>query len=245
MTNPNILIFDLETIAVPFSTGERLRCEDTAVVCFGFKWLGDKKAQCVHSGQFPKDYAKDPFNDKKVLAAAAKEILKADFIVAHYGSGFDKPMLRTRFILNGFDEAAIHLGRMKVIDTCIMARGILRIRSSSLKYLLKLFNLGGKMPMEGADWTGVMRSNKASIAKMAKYCIQDVEGLAKLYLKIRGFYPGHPNLNFTKKPACPTCTSTWLVYPVRRWLEGKSEYQRVKCRKCGGEHRGPTINKGK
>jgi hypothetical protein len=241
MHKPKILVFDLESIVQPFTSGERLRAEDTAVVCFGYMWLDDKKAKCIHSGQFPADFKKDPFNDKKLLKQAADIILQADFIVAHYGSGFDKPMLRTRFILNGLDEAAIHLGRMKVIDTCIMARNILRVRSSSLKYLLQLFNLGSKMPMSASDWTGVMRSNKQAITKMAKYCCVDVEGLHALYLKIRGFAPNHPNLNFEKKPACPTCLSEWLVYPVRPWLEGKGRYQRVKCRKCGREHRGVKV----
>lgn len=239
---PKVLFFDLETIAKPFTTGDRLRSEDTAVVTFGYAF-NDEKVKALDLSDNPKDFAKDPFNDKKLLEAAAKIILDSDFIVAHYGSGFDKPMLRTRFILAGLDEAAVHLGRMKVIDTCIMARNILRVRSSSLRYLLELFGLGSKGSPGNECWVGVMRSDKKAMQAMTKYCINDVAKLRKLYYKLRTFAPNHPNLNFEKKDACPVCLSTWLVIKTKPILQGKTAFKRVKCRKCGSESRGGKVGK--
>jgi uncharacterized protein YprB with RNaseH-like and TPR domain len=237
-----ILFFDLETVALPFTTGERIRSEDCAVVCFGYAWGEEGKAQCVHSGQFPKDFAKDPFNDKKILAKAAEQILQADIVVAHYGSGFDKPLLRTRFILNGFDEAATHLQRIKCYDTCIVARKLLRLRSSSLRHIAKMFGLGEKDPMTAHDWLGVMRSKKASIIKMAKYCAKDVELLRKVYLKLRGYDNKHPSIMAkSKELSCPTCASLWIVTLIKPWMEGKNLFSNHRCRKCGSSFKGGKI----
>lgn len=244
MKKPNILFFDLETIAQPFTTGERIRSEDVAVVCFGYQWLEDKNPSCIHSGQFSKDYAKDPFNDEKLLKKAAEIILEADIVVAHYGSGFDKRVLRTRFILAGLDEAATHLQRIKLYDTCIVARKLLAIRSSSLRYLGEIFGLGSKDPMSMHDWTNVMRSDKKAIEKMAKYCAKDVSLLKKVYLKLRGFDNNHPNTVFEKekgKQHCPTCSSTWLVQKAKAWLHGKTAYQNMHCRKCGCNFKGGKL----
>lgn len=248
MNKAKILFFDLETIVLPFTSGERIRSEDTAVVCFGYAWGEEGKSQCIHAGQFPKDYAKDPFNDKKILEKAAKLILEADIVVAHYGSGFDKPLLRTRFILAGLDEAAQHLQRIKCYDTCIVARKLLRLRSSSLRHVAKMFKLGEKDPMSAQDWNGVMRSSKASILKMAKYCAKDVDLLRKVYLKLRGFDNNHPTIIMNKKSkelTCPTCASTWIVKKVTAWLEGKGAFESLRCRRCGCGFKGNRLSNDK
>ena len=243
MKKSKILFFDLETIVYPFTSGERLRSEDTSIVCFGYAWEGEK-AKCIHSGQFSTDYKKDPFNDKKILAKAAEIILKADIVVAHYGSGFDKRILRTRFIMAGHLEAAAHLQRIKLYDTCIVARKLLAIRSSSLRYLGQLFKLGAKDPMTMNDWNQVMRSSKTAILKMAKYCIKDVDLLQKVYHKLKGLDNNHPNTVFEReknKTHCPTCTSTWVIQKANPWLHQKGMYENLRCRKCGCNFRGKKL----
>lgn len=243
MKKANILFFDLETIVLPFTSGERLRAEDTAIVCFGYAWE-DQKANCIHVGQHKSDYKKNPFNDRKILEKAAKLILEADIVVAHFGSGFDKPMLRSRLILEGFEEAAAHLQRIKCYDTCLVARKLLRLRSSSLRYLGEIFKLGEKDPMSAEDWNQVMRSNPKAILKMAKYCAKDVDLLQAVYHKLKGLDNTHPNTVFEKEKGklhCPTCTSTWVVINSKPWLQGKQTYQNCRCRKCGSNFRGTKL----
>jgi len=248
MSDPKILIFDLETIAQPFTTGAdhtgrtKIRAEHCAVVCMGYKWGLEGKTHCLSSNDNPKEFAKDPFNDKKLLKEAAELIMEADFIVAHYGSGFDKPMLQTRFFLSGLDDAGIRIGQMKVIDTCIMARKLLKVSSSSLRYISDLLGLGQKGQPGKECWTGVMRSDVKSIKQMITYCKKDVDILAKMYEWMRGKYPNHPNLNHDKKDSCPTCLSNWWRVCLKKpMLKGKALFQRRQCRKCGHEFQGHKI----
>jgi len=238
-SNLKILFFDLETIAKPFTTSrERIRSEDTAVCSFLYAW-GDKgKVQSIDLSAFPADFKKDPFNDKKLLQAAAKVILEADVLVAHYGSGFDKPILRTRFILSGLDDAAQHMQRTKLIDTCIMARQIYRVNSSSLRYLAKLLRLTPKLESKNDFWVGVMRSNMKAMKDMTRYGKGDVVTLRELYMHERKFAPNHPNFAFGQKDGCPVCTSKWIIILKKPWFQGKTVYDTKKCRKCSSVFRG-------
>jgi len=236
-----ILYFDLETIIYAFTqdtSGRRkIHAEDTSIVAFGYQWEGDKKPTVIHSGQWPNKYKANPYNDKHILAEVAKVILKADVLIAHFGSGFDKPLLRTRLDLNGFRKAAQHLQKVKLIDTCIQARLIWKIRSSSLRYLAKLLNLTHKIDNPPRLWDRVIRSDPKAIQIMAKYCSGDVTTLRELYLRERAMMPNHPNFNFNKASACSTCTSENATKWGFRFV-GKTRYQRYICNDCGSDYRG-------
>lgn len=241
-TEPKVLYFDIETIKTMFSGKRKLEAEDCAVVMFQYAW-GDKgKVKIIHAGQDPKRFKKDVFDDSYVLKEAAKVILEADFIVAHYGSGFDKRMLRTRFILKNLDKAAMHIQRIKLIDTCYMARKLLAVRSSSLRYLAKLLGITQKLDCGQDVWEGVRSGKITALRKMISYGKGDIDTLRELYLRLRHYDHNHPNFNFTNKPACGTCGSEWIVIGKRPLLVGKKKYKKLHCRKCGADTRGGVYN---
>lgn len=239
MNSPKILFIDLESIARPFTTSrDKIRAEDTAVAVFQYAWGESGKAKAISLGDFPSDYKKDPFNDKKVLKAAAEIILEADIIVGHYASHFDKRVLRTRFMLNGLHDAAQHIHKMPLIDTCLQARELFAINSCSLRYLAKLLKLTPKPESHNSFWVGVMRSDPKAIKDMTKYGLGDIVTLQDVYKYIKRFMKKHPMMNHENKEACPICCSK----NVSKWgfrYEGKTKYQRLKCKDCCADWRGP------
>lgn len=245
MNNPKILFFDLETIKTMFSgvsyKGPRIEAEHCAIVTFQYAW-GDKgKVEIISADQFPKSFKKDVFDDKNVLKAAADIILEADVIIAHFGSGFDKPMLRTRFSLNGLDEAAAHLQRIKLIDTCTIARQLFRLKSYSLRYLAEIFNLTRKKECGFEVWEAVRSGSLKAMKELVKYAKGDIVTLRELYQFERGKMHNHPRFNFEIKDSCPTCGSTWIVKKAKPWLHGKLSYENCRCRRCGANFRGNKI----
>lgn len=241
--NPKILFFDIETIKTMFSGRfGKLESENCAVLTFQYAWGEKGKVEIVHAGQFPSAFKKNVFDDRRVLAEAAKIILEADVIVAHFGSGFDKPLLRTRLILNGFHEAAAHLQRVKLIDTCTIARQLYRVRSSSLRYLAELLGLTQKKECGFEVWEAVRSGDLRALSKLVQYAKGDIVTLRELYLHERGLMHNHPKFNFDNKDACPTCNSIWVVKKAKPWLHGKFAYENCHCRKCGANFRGKKLN---
>lgn len=244
---PNILVFDIETINRPYTTGnvvngrQKLEIDSAAIVSFSYAWGENGKVHNLHSGMWPKQFKKDPFNDKPIMKEIAKIVQQADFMVAHYGSGFDKPVLKTRFILNGLKEAAVHMNKLKLIDTCLIARSTFRVKSNSLRYLCKILGLPNKLDSGNDLWVGVLRSDMKAMKAMAKYNNGDVVSLQALYKEIKKYAPNHPALNFDDKEACPTCTSTWVVTAKRPWIVGARQFVRHHCRKCGSDFKGPKL----
>jgi len=75
---------------------------------------------------------------------------------------------------------------------------------------------------------------------MIKYCKHDVRLLERLYLVIRPYINGHPNLNLYRgvvDEVCPNCGEKELE---RRGFEYTSQckYQRYVCKACGRWSRG-------
>jgi predicted RNA-binding Zn-ribbon protein involved in translation (DUF1610 family) len=78
---------------------------------------------------------------------------------------------------------------------------------------------------------------------MKKYNCQDVVSTLKLYLRLRPWIEGHPNLGVydaSDKPLCPKCGSEHLQ---RRGVARKQQgmYARFQCTSCGGWSRGKMM----
>lgn len=243
----NVLYLDVETINQPYTTGHKLghkawlQIDYAAIVSVSYAWGEDGKVQNINAGMWPKEYKKDPFNDKKLMGELAKVILQADFLVGHNMREFDKRVIQTRLILNGYNEAAAHISNVKVLDTLVEARKVLAVKSKRLGALCELLNLPNKLGSDMSFWTGVMRSDPAAIKKMAKYNDGDIVSLQAVYKALRPFFAKHPNFHFESKEACPACGSTWIVIGARPLLNGKHAYERRHCRKCGQDSRGAKL----
>lgn len=175
-------VFDLETTALTADVG--------IILC-----------ACIESSTDPgnvKTFRSDDLNpkwdqgkrgdDTGVIKAIAKELLKHDVIVAHNGSRFDVPFLRTRMLRFGMGK----FPDLKMVDPCSIAYRKFRLRSNSLAVVLDHLGVAErKTPLDMSTWADAMHNgSRKSMNKIVEHCIADVHALSavldvvKPYVKI-------------------------------------------------------------
>jgi predicted RNA-binding Zn-ribbon protein involved in translation (DUF1610 family) len=252
MSKPRILLLDLETLPIVQnhidSLGEynsdryglTLKAENNAVICFGFKFLGDKKARCVSNWDLKG--TKNIQDDKTLLKYILEVVREADALVTHNGNNFDIKVLRTRLMLNGLPP----MPDLPSIDTCALAKTKFYFIKNRLDYLAD--KLGTERKMKTGGWAmwkrlalsaysegpGVPTASeiKADKVAMSKYCAQDVEALESLYMTMRSHAKNIPNFQwFTEDRVCPACGST-KVHRHSRKVTRAGGYDRYQCQEC-------------
>lgn len=236
-----ILYLDLENIQRPehiFHPGARSKfggraagfCADLAyVLCFGYKWAGDKKASCLIAKKA--DFKKDPFDDKKLLLAAKEIIDQADIVVTWYGSGHDMPFLLTRMMAHGI--SIDH--KIKHIDLYKIAKKELRLSSNRLNSAAKFFGLEEKIDIDKIHWPKCWQGDYSSLVTMGEYCAQDVEVLEQVANALGQLvpWPSPKKIAKIKDPtACSTCLSTNTQHRGFRVTKVR-KVQRFQCQDCG------------
>ena len=242
---PKILLFDIENSpnsAYVWGLWEQTISNDMVqnpwyMLCWSAKWLGEKKIYSSALVDFPKDYKKDPENDKNVLQALWKLLDEADVVIAHNAVKFDVRKSNARFIMNGITPPSPY----KIVDTLQAARRYFFFTSNKLNNLGQYLGVGEKVETGGFKlWQECMRGNKKAWKKMVRYCKNDVVLLEKIYLKLRPYISNHPNVGVyinSDDLICPKCGSK----DVRK--EGfvytnVCKYQQFSCKTCGGWSRG-------
>jgi len=227
-----ILLFDIETspnVAYTWGKWEQDVIEfkeEWYMLCFAYKWLGEKHTHVVSLRQFPR-YKKEPKNDIEVVKKLHQLFEEADVIVAHNGNSFDVKMSQTKFMLHKLPVPK----PFKTVDTKLVAKRHGRFMSNALDDLGNNLGLGRKVKHPGfAMWLGCMSGDSKSWDMMEKYNKQDVALLEKVYLELRGYMTNHPK-SFSGKP-CEVCEGTNVQR--RGFLRTKSRiYQRLVCTDCG------------
>ena len=248
MSEPRILLFDIEnTPNLGYEWGKYeqniLRFKhEFWILCYGYKWLGDKSSTVVAQPDFP-GYEADKMNDRKLMLSLRDLMNEADVAIAHNGNAFDWPKSRTRWAINGIDPPK----HVKQIDTLQVARRYFRFNDNSLGALGETLGLGGKGPSGGTDtWLGCMVGNKNAWRQMRAYCAQDVELLEDLYYRFRPFIEGHPNMALIadRPSACPKCgvTGKMQARGVRHF--GVTSKRQWQCQNCGGYSHSRLMEKG-
>lgn len=247
---PNILFYDLET-APMFGAVWRLwktnvpvkqLVSDWFILSFSAKWgHSDRVIYNDLRKCNPRDYEK---SDIVLLRQLHSLLGQADIVVAHNGKKFDNRRLNARFVLNGLPP----LHNYKVVDTLIESRRVFDFPSHSLEYLTtrllpEPFWKKKSAKFHGYDlWDECLKGNIAAWREMEAYNRQDVVALEALYLKIRPWILGHPNVgNLTDSepdaPTCPKCGSH-KVNKRGTYHTQTQRYQRYRCMDCGGWSRG-------
>lgn len=240
LVKPKILLFDLETAGV-----NALNADLSTVVCFGYKWVGEKMPHCLTVDQFPKWFSKENgINDKPLLVAALKIMAEADIIVAHYGDKFDRPYFAGRCVIHGLTPPP----PTKMRDTWYIAYRAFKFSSNRLQNLADIFGLGEKKYRKAVpdEWPGwwlkAMAGNTTAIAQMAKYCKQDIQTLEQVYLRLQPFDTAAPRL-LEDRTMCGACGSA-VQYRGFAVL-GQNKYRRYQCTSCGKWDRETKIYREK
>lgn len=242
MSKAKILFFDIETTPnLSYTWGKYEQNviafkKEWELLTFAYKFLGDKETTCV---------TRLDFKDKtdKSITKALKEVLEsADIIVAHNGHDFDFKKANAKFV----QHDAGRLSFKQYVDTKRVAKRYFKFNSNSLDDLGNLLGVGRKKETGGFDlWLRCMAGEKEAYKKMAKYNIQDVLLLERVYLKLRPWMDQHPNVaNICEKPDnCPKCGSKRPM-KARGYVYTKTTaYRTFLCRDCGGYSRSRTAEK--
>jgi hypothetical protein len=233
-----ILLLDVETspnIGYTWGTWEQnviKVIQQRQIICFAWKWLGDKETQVLALPDFPA-YRRNRQDNRALIHEFHALISKADIAVGHNIDGFDDKRANTDFIRHGLPPPPPH----KTIDTLKIARSKFGFNSNRLDDLGEFLGIGKKVKHWGFElWERCMQGDPEAWALMKKYNRGDIDPLLEgVYLKFRPWMTNHPNLN---KPdghvGCPVCRS--VRFKRHGWNRNKwgtaPRFQCLDCRKC-------------
>lgn len=240
-----VLLFDIETTPlITYTWGVWQQDvieikEEWYMLCFAYKWLGEKKTYIVALPDF-KDYKKDKKNDFEVVKALHDLFNKADILIAHNGDQFDIKKANVRFLYHKLESPTPY----KTIDTLKLARRHFKFDSNKLDNLGKHLKVGRKTPHTGKHlWLGCMDGDEKSWKLMKEYNKQDVILLEKIFLKLRGWSNSQtPNFNllYGTNQNCPKCGSEHVQKGGFHYTANKI-VQSYRCLNCGARPLGETI----
>lgn len=241
-TGPKVLLVDIETAPITAyvwslwkqNVGLNQIKEEWNILSYCAKWLGDPRI-------IYEDARNDPADDEHLVRALWSLLDEADIIIAQNGKRFDVPKIQARFVLLGLPPTS----PFKVIDTLLMARQQFNFTSNKLAWLTDKLCTDNKKSEHAkfpgfALWSECLKGNPEAWDEMREYNIPDVTSMEELYLILRPWYVGHPNVaiyNDSDEPACPKCASTNIKQDGWTFTQA-GKYERIHCGNCGGWSRG-------
>ena len=189
------------------------------VLCFGAKWLHDKKTIFFSDWQH---------GHTRMVKEAHKLLSEAEAVITYNGDKFDLPKLKGEFLIANLSPPP-PLTSIDVIKS-IRKLGLL---SNKLGFVGPFISAGEKVKHEGFSlWKNVIDGNKTAQKKMQTYCLQDVLLLESVYNKLLPYIHNHPRLIDSSAEACGACGKHRLQ---RRGVRRTKAFtiQRMQCQACG------------
>lgn len=232
-----ILLWDCETAANLAYVWQKYQQDVLAfeqewfMLCYSYKWLGDKKTQVVSLPDF-KGYSKNKTNDKDLIKSLWDLLDSADICVGHNSIRFDHPKANARFAYHGLPPHS----PVKKIDTLQIARRHFKFNCNRLDSLGETLGLGRKVKHSGFDlWRKCMSGDTAAWRDMVKYAKGDVDLLEQVYLRLRPWSDDTVHVGlFEENPLgkCPCCGSSNLVKRGYK-VAATRIYRQYNCKDCG------------
>lgn len=247
MSQQRVLIFDIETApmlayiwrAKTEYVNPQAITHEVFLLSWAAKWEGGRK---VHGDVLTGDEAYNQ-DDGRIVQSLADMIREADVVVAHYGNGFDIPMLNNRLLLLGQEP----LGPVRSIDTKALAARSFRLASNKLDYIAEALGIGNKIKTEFQWWVDCYHGDEKALQRMYRYNRKDVTLLEKVYDRLKPYVKNLPRLvdaEHENERVCPSCGSDALqkrgVYRTNA-----STFQKWTCTACGRCSRSRTADKSK
>lgn len=208
------------------------------ILSFCFKELGSSTIE--YEDIRPVGTVFDPTNDFKLVKRLWEICDEYDILIAQNGKRFDMPKIQARFVLAGFPPPSPY----KVIDTLLMARQQFNFTSNKLEWLTDKLTTTKKQKHKDFPgfelWSECLKGNPLAWDEMREYNIPDVTSMEELYLVLRPWYVGHPNVAIysdSDETACPKCASTDIAQDGWTYTQS-GKYERMHCGGCGGWSRG-------
>lgn len=121
-------------------------------------------------------------SDKALVEAILLDVEEADIVVAHNGTAFDVPFLRTRALIHGLQP--VH--PKKILDPVMLARRVFRFHRNSLEAISNVLGTPDmKTRLLPRVWTAAMfDGDVAALDDIVEHCIADVRVLAEVARKM-------------------------------------------------------------
>lgn len=207
---------------------------DWSILSVTWKWLGNPKTHYVDTWKDGK--AVDIHDDSELLQKLWQVLDEADIVVTQNGIQFDIKKINARFIQAGMPPPS----PFRQVDTKVEAVKIARFTSNRLAWLAKVLN--GSQKDKHADfpgfelWAECLKRNPKAWAAMKKYNPIDVIETEDVYLKLRPYIVGHPNVGAfleITEPTCPKCGSVDVQHRGSARTQ-TGLYKRMRCSSCLG-----------
>ena len=234
---PKVLVFDIETSPLKAfvwqksvwkaNIGSEQILSEWFMLCWSAKWLFSDE---VISERLTGKEAKNE-DDSRIVKSLWKLLDEAEILIAHNGSAFDVPNMNTRFVVHGLPPTSPY----QTIDTCLIAKKQFGFTHNSLNGLAKIFGFDVKLDTDFALWKRCVEGDDKALAYMEKYNRHDVELLEEVYMKLRPWIKGHPNLGLyveTDEVVCPNCGNTQVSWTDKYYYTTTGKYATFRCQ-CG------------
>lgn len=199
--------------------------KERAIICICYKWEDEKEVHALHwdSKQC----------DKKLLEKFIKVANESDELCGHNGDRFDLAWIRTRCLFHKIEMFPIYT----TIDTLKISRSKFKFNSNKLDYIAQFLGMGKKIKTEFSLWKDILlHKDKVALAKMIKYCQNDVILLEKIYKKMSPHIvnKAHYGVIFGQdRGSCVECGSNELHRSKARVLASGIRRIQFRCNTCG------------
>ena len=232
---PKILIMDIETAPLKGyvwrlwkeDVGFHRLISDWFMLTWSAKWLF---TSTVQSDKLTSEEVKKE-DDGRLVKGLWKLIDEADIVITHNGDRFDIPKMNSRFIVNKLPPTSPY----KSIDTKKIASRQFGFSSNKLDALALQFGFKPKLDTSFDLWKKCMEGDEESLSYMEEYNQHDVELLEEVYLKLRPWIKGHPNMGLYMEldtPVCTNCGSSNLTYIDKFYYTNTGKFETFRC-ECG------------
>jgi RNase_H superfamily len=242
LTFPRIKTIDIETSPLESYTwglwqqnvGLNQIKTEWSILSFAAKDMGSKDVRYYDCGGYGADEVR---NDMHLLHLLWEELDSADIVVAQNGKRFDMKKINARLIAEGFPPYS----PVRVIDTMLAARATAAFTSNKLEYLTDKLTKTKKQKHKNFPgfelWAECLKDNPRAWKEMRAYNIPDVISTEELYVVLRPWIIGHPNVAAYNPDgeviACPKCGSE-DIHNHGPWYTQANEYVMYRCGSCGG-----------
>ena len=159
----------------------------TEMMCFGAKWLGQKKVtfKSVHH------------DGKQNMLETLHEMMdQADVLIGWNSAAFDHKHIRREFLEAGLEPPSL----TKDLDLMTVVKANFLFPSNKLDYVAQKLGVGAKVKHSGFElWIDCMDGKDSAWREMKQYQIQDVELLDKLYNVLLPWLPGKSSVTSKEK----------------------------------------------
>lgn len=205
------------------------------------KWDGEREVHFMRVRH--EDGIVVPESRRAMLRGIHDLLCQADAVVTYNGASFDLPTLNSEFAQEGMTPPPT----VPNIDLMLAVKKRFRFPSYKLAYVSKALGVGSKVKHEGhALWVACMNEDPRAWERMARYNKGDVRLQERLYQRILGWIPNHPNRALWARegtrPMCPNCGGKRLRSDGLRRTTAQV-YRRFVCLDCGARCRG-TVKEG-